>query len=125
MAAMGGLGQVNGLVIDGADTHALAAFWSAILGTTIDSEEDDGHYVDLVPIDGFPVLRFQRVAESKSVKNRLHLDIEVDDVAVAIETVRTLGGSVAQPPKVEYGWAFAILADPEGNEFCAIHRSEP
>jgi predicted enzyme related to lactoylglutathione lyase len=121
---MGGLGRVNGLVVDGADTHALAAFWSAILGTTIDSAEGDGHYIDLAPTDGFPILRFQRVPESKSVKNRLHLDIEVEDVGVAIETVRALGGSLVRPPEVEYGWTFAILADPEGNEFCAIRRNE-
>jgi len=125
VAAMGGLGRVNGLVIDGADTHALAAFWSAILGTTIDAAEGGGHYIDLAPTDGFPILRFQRVPESKSAKNRLHLDIEVDDVEVAIETVRGLGGSVVRPPEVEYGWTFAVLADPEGNEFCAIHRREP
>ena len=45
-------------------------------------------------------------------------------MAAAIETVRSLGGSVVRPPQVEYGWTFAILADPEGNEFCAIHGSD-
>ena len=52
--AMVGIGQVNGLVIDGTDTHVLAAFWSAVLGTSVDSVEGDGHYIDLAPTDGFP-----------------------------------------------------------------------
>ena len=122
---MSGLGSVNGLVIDGADTHALAAFWSAVLGTSVDTVAGDGHYIDLAPTRGFPILRIQRVPESKSVKNRLHLDIEVDDVERSIETVRALGGTLVHPPRVEYGWRYAVLADPEGNEFCAIRRSDP
>jgi len=77
------LGSVNGLVIDGADTHALG------------------------------------------VKNRLHLDIEVDDVEEAIEIVKALGGALVHVPTVEYGWRYAVLADPEGNGFCVIRRSEP
>ncbi len=116
---------MNGLVIDAADTHALAAFWCAVLGTSVDTVAGDGHYIDLAPTEGFPILRLQRVPESKSVKNRLHLDIEVDDVEEAIEIVRALDGTLVDPPRVEYDWRYAVLADPEGNEFCAIRRSEP
>ncbi len=122
---MAGLGSVNGLVLDGADTDALAAFWSAVLGTSIDTVAGDGHYIDLAATEGFPILRIQRVPESKSVKNRLHLDIEVDDIERAIDQVRTLGGSVVRSPTDEYGWRYVVLADPEGNEFCAIRRSDP
>ena len=122
---MEGLGSVNGLVIDGADTHALAALWCAVLGTSVDTVAGDGHYIDLAPTESFPILRLQRVSESKSVKNRLHLDIEVDDVEEAIEIVQALGGTLVDPSRIEYGWRYAVLADLEGNEFCAIRRSEP
>ena len=121
---MEGFGRVNGLVIDGADTMRLAWFWAAVFGTQIDSVEGDGHYVDLAPNDRGPLLRFQRVAERKTVKNRLHLDVEVDDTLAAISEVQRLGGSLLQPVSTEYGWDFAIVADPEGNEFCLISRSE-
>jgi predicted enzyme related to lactoylglutathione lyase len=123
MPSMQAIGSFNGLVIDGADTLALAGFWSALMGTEIDDVANDGHYIYLVATDRNPVLRFQRVPETKTVKNRLHLDIEVEDLAASIAGVRELGGSVVHDVQTEYGWDYAVLADPEGNEFCAIKRS--
>jgi predicted enzyme related to lactoylglutathione lyase len=118
------IGSINGLVIDGDDTHALAAFWSALFATSVESDENDGHYIDLLPTREGLVLRFQRVPEMKTIKNRLHLDVEVDDVEEAVRRVERLGGSVVRRPEDEYGWRFVIMADPEGNEFCLIHRTD-
>ena len=120
---MEAIGSFDGLVIDGADTFALAGFWSALMATQIDEVANDGHYIDLEATDRIPVLRFQRVPETKTVKNRLHLDIEVQDLEGSIARVRELGGSVVHDVRTEYGWDYAVLADPEGNEFCAIKRS--
>ena len=122
---MTAIGRVDGLVIDGADTMALARFWAAMFDTEIASIANEGrpneaHYVDVAATDGTPLLRFQRVPEAKTVKNRLHLDIEVDDLHPAIARVQALGGSVIQPSLTEYGYDFAIMGDPEGNEFCLI-----
>jgi predicted enzyme related to lactoylglutathione lyase len=117
------IGSVNGLVIDGADTVGLARFWAALFGTEIATIAKDGHYVDVSANERTPVLRFQRVPEAKSVKNRLHLDIEVEDFDGAIARVEQLGGSVVHPLRTEYGWDYAIMGDPEGNEFCVIRRS--
>jgi predicted enzyme related to lactoylglutathione lyase len=121
---MDAVGSVNGLVIDGHDTFALAAFWAAMLGTEISSVENDGQYVDLAANDRAPLLRFQRVPERKHVKNRLHLDIDVDDVPSAMAHVRDLGGSIVEDVRQEFGYDFAIVADPEGNEFCLIRPSD-
>jgi predicted enzyme related to lactoylglutathione lyase len=119
------IGRVDGLVIDGADTMALARFWAAMFDTEIASIANEGrpneaHYVDVAGTDGTPRLRFQRVPEAKTVKNRLHLDIEVDELDPAIARVQGLGGSLIKPLLTEYGYDFAIMGDPEGNEFCLI-----
>ena len=117
---MDGIGRVDALVIDGADTMRLAEFWAGLLGTEITSVEGGGQYVDLAPNEGTPALRFQRVPERKGVKNRLHLDIEVASLGTAAERVRSSGGSIVQEARSEYGVEFVIAADPEGNEFCLI-----
>ena len=122
---MTAIGRVDGLVIDGADTMALARFWAAMFDTEVASianegEANAGHYVDVAATDGTPLLRFQRVPEAKRLKNRLHLDIEVEELDPAIARVEALGGSVIQPLQTEYGYDFAIMGDPEGNEFCLI-----
>ncbi len=122
---MDGIGRVDALVIDGADTMRLAEFWAGLLGTEIASVDGDGQYVDLAPNERAPALRFQRVPERKGVKNRLHLDIEVASLGPAVKRVRSSGGSIVQETKSEYGVNFVIAADPEGNEFCLIQPLRP
>jgi predicted enzyme related to lactoylglutathione lyase len=123
MRRMDAIGSVNGLVIDGADSVGLATFWAAVFGSEIEADENDGHYVDVAANGRTPVLRFQRVPETKTVKNRLHLDVEVEDLFGAIASVEAFGGSVVHDVRTEYGWEYPVMSDPEDNEFCLIHRS--
>jgi hypothetical protein len=55
-----------------------------------------------------------RVAEPKTVKNRIHWDVMVTDLQPVIDA----GATVLRPRDEEIGWH--VLADPEGNEFCAF-----
>jgi hypothetical protein len=108
--------------IDCADPLALAAFWAAVIGGA--SVRGSGEpYCDLVyesPRDGLPVLAFQRVPEGRLVKNRLHLDLYVDDPNGEVARLEALGAIRLGEP-VKGGPACAwwqVMADPEGNEFC-------
>ncbi|WP_432041672.1 VOC family protein [Streptomyces cadmiisoli] len=64
-------------------------------------------------------LLFQRVAESKPGKNRLHLDLHpaAGSRAEEVERLRGLGANVLREVK-EQGGEWVVMADPEGNEFC-------
>jgi predicted enzyme related to lactoylglutathione lyase len=116
---MDAVGELNALAIDCADPLQLAGFWAAVLGTEIESSLGDGQYVDLRPVRGAPILRFQRVAEPKATKNRLHLDLDVDDMDGASARIEALGGRrVSERPLGEYGYAWIVMEDPAGNEFC-------
>jgi hypothetical protein len=66
------------------------------------------------------------VPESKTVKNRLHLDVNVTDRDRDAELERLLGLG-ARPVDVGQGeQTWTVLADPEGNEFCLLSsRVEP
>jgi hypothetical protein len=57
---------------------------------------------------------FVPVPEPKTVKNRVHWDVTVPSVAPLTEA----GATVLREPDGDIGWH--ILADPEGNEFCAF-----
>ena len=115
------LGSVDGLVIDCAEPYELARFWGSVFATDIDAvEEEPARYVDLHARPGLPVLRFQRVPEPKTVKNRLHLDIEVASLDDAVVRIEALGGRPVQPRDTDYGVHYRVMADPEGNEFCLI-----
>ena len=107
------VGDLNAIAIDCADPLELARFWAAVFGTGIEPPIGDGtHYVDLVPLPGIPILRFQRVREPKVTKNRLHLDLSVRDLDEACARVEALGGSVVHP-----GDRWAICRDSEGSPF--------
>ena len=107
-----------GLVLDCADPDALAVFWSEALGyTTLDGA---GSYVPLVDRTGQrPKLLLQRVAEPKSGKNRMHLDIQTSAVDEEVTRLEALGARrLEADANTERGWRWVVMADPEGNEFC-------
>jgi hypothetical protein len=115
--------RITELCIDSADPAALARWWAEVLDYRI-SDEDDGE-VELTGPRG-PTILFIRVPESKTVKNRLHLDVNVTDRDRDAELERLLGLG-ARPVDVGQGeQTWTVLADPEGNEFCLLSsRVEP
>ena len=105
------------LTLDCNDLEALAAFWSAALHYRRSPLDAEG-YVALEPFagEGIP-LTLQRVPEPKRAKNRLHLDLLVDDVEAEVERLLGLGARRLEE-HAAYGTRWSVLADPEANEFC-------
>ncbi len=64
-----------------------------------------------------PRMLFQRVPEGKTVKNRVHLDIQAGDNREAVaERLVAAGARCCIAAVSPYEWI--TMADPEGNEFC-------
>jgi glyoxalase superfamily protein len=86
--------RLMGITIDCADPARLAAFWSQLLDMTVTGEHggDTGWAAVGSRLDDRPRLTFQRVAEPKTAKVRIHLDVQVDDIATARKQVECLGG---------------------------------
>ena len=59
---------------------ALAGFWCGLLAVTVDTEIGDGEFLVLSPAEDGLTVGFQRVADAKLGKNRVHLDLVVDDL---------------------------------------------
>ncbi|WP_030923220.1 VOC family protein [Streptosporangium amethystogenes] len=100
--------RLGGVVIDVIDLDRLAWFWSGLLDLPITRREHD--WISLGP-----GLALQRVAESKTVKNRVHLDLVVADFAEASALATRLG---ATPVGRIHEDLWQVWQDPEGNEFC-------
>jgi predicted enzyme related to lactoylglutathione lyase len=114
-----------GLVLDCADPGLLAGFWAEALGYA--NVGSAGAYVALYPRHGSgPKLLLQRVAEPKSSKNRMHLDIEAADIHGEADRLTALGARhVSEGPCSEHGSTWILMADPEGNEFCICDNGNP
>ena len=120
--------RLTEVVIDCHRPRELAEFWAAVLGYEVIDEGEDfaeiGSWqptVEAVRAQVMPpTLMFIRVPESKTVKNRLHLDVSPVDRAQAdeVERILALGARHVDIGQGEQTWV--VLADPEGNEFCVL-----
>ena len=107
------IARIKDLCIDVADPALVANFWARALGLQVEALPDGG-----VSIGGPTSLRIwlNRVPEPKTAKNRVHLDLEVDDLGL----LEALGATV-----VSASDEWAVLRDPEGNELCASPGESP
>jgi hypothetical protein len=109
------------VAIDCADPPALARFWAEILGRRVAAASTPEHAVVLAgggDIDK-PCIVFNKVAEAKVIKNRLHLDLITNTFDG--ETDRLLGLGARRLRDVQAGNSrWTTFADIEGNEFDLI-----
>lgn len=121
------------IVVDCHDPRRLAEFWSEVLGYPIVDDTDGAFEIageeqtadamrrGIVP----PTIMFIRVPESKTVKNRLHIDLRPYDRTTdeEVERIVALGARRIDIGQGEQSWV--VLADPEGNEFCVLREVPP
>ncbi|SKA26272.1 hypothetical protein SAMN02745673_03405 [Marinactinospora thermotolerans DSM 45154] len=110
-------------VLDTCDAERLAVFWGAALG--YERDEADPPYIFLRDPGGLrPDLILQDVPEPKTGKNRMHLDIVVEDLHGEVSRLIGLGAVQRCAPVAEVnGGRLVVMADPEGNEFCVVREA--
>ena len=110
------------LNLDVADLDRMEAFWCAALGYRRKGEFHQ--YRSFVPQSGSgPKIILQQVPEPKTVKNRLHIDLDHEagfDVEAEVQRLVALGATRQSGWISEFGddSGWVVMADPEGNEFC-------
>ena len=106
------------VVLDCREPDRAARFWAAALGYRLYGVA--ANYRSLVPPDGEvgPKLIVQGVAEPKTVKNRMHIDLLASDVEREVARLIGLGATQASEPVAEHGTSWIVMRDPDGNEFC-------
>jgi catechol 2,3-dioxygenase-like lactoylglutathione lyase family enzyme len=102
------------IVVDTSDAARIAAWWADVLGAEHGDHEDGYSYLEPVPEAPFESLVFVPVPEPKTVKNRIHIDVTTPDVRLLLDA----GARLLRAPDDEISWS--VLADPDGNEFCAF-----
>jgi hypothetical protein len=120
--------KLTEVAIDCADPAALAQFWCAVLDYVVQGEEDGLVTIGspqvpegrdrLGPVP--PTLTFARVPEGKTVKNRLHLDVNPTDVEQEEEVRRLLGLGARLADLGQGDQSWVVMTDPAGNEFCVL-----
>ena len=132
---------MTAITIDCADPRTQAEFWSAALGWEIESvevwdaeisrgekvvqsRESWSNIISAAP-NAPKRINFAKVPEGKTVKNRLHFDLKVDDLDTEVSRLVGLGASIVErraravDGRIDQGQdGWLVMKDPEGNEFC-------
>ncbi len=103
------------LCVDAASPVPIAAWWADVLGAELGPGPDGTrrYLHGAAGMDGL-TMKFVPVDDLRQVKNRCHWDVTVDDVDALVDR----GAAVLRRPDDDIRWT--ILADPDGNEFCAF-----
>ena len=104
------------LCVDCDDALAVASWWGERFGVPVHDEGKPWVWLEDVPGLPFPYFVFGSVPEPKTVKNRVHWDVILADAS--LEDLVAAGATVVRARDDEIRWT--VLADPEGNEFCAF-----
>ena len=109
--------RIHSITFDCSDPKRLALFWSAVLAYPTARLEDDLASIEALNGSGARLL-FLQVPEGKSVKNRVHLDLQTDDMEAEVDRLIKLGANKIRVLDFGGGDRFTVMQDPEGNEFC-------
>ena len=102
--------------------------WPAFLAAN-GVPEERWNDASAIEADGHPRIFFQKVPEAKTLKNRVHIDllagggpsVPLDEqrqrVAAEVARLETLGATKVEE-RADLGVHWAVMRDPEGNEFC-------
>lgn len=116
--------SIRNVAFDCADPYRLAQFWSQVLDAPMADEDGPGDPEVTLLRPGGPNFYFQRVAEPKAVKNRVHVCLQPDILRdSAVDRIVALGATMRADRREPDGTGWAVLADPEGNEFCVLRSA--
>ena len=110
--------SVLAISFDAHDAARLAHFWAEALHRTV----NDGATEDFASIAADadsrlgPFLMFHKVPEGKTVKNRVHFDLQAADVVAEADRLTSLGAQQIRSLG-ENNNRWISLRDPDGNEF--------
>ncbi|MEV7959986.1 VOC family protein [Streptomyces sp. NPDC088141] len=112
---------LQNVAIDCADAYELARFWSRGTDRPLHPETKPGDRETQVLLAEGPVLYFNQVLEAKKSKNRIHLCLRPETSREQeVERLLGLGATFVTDHRNPDGSGWAVLADPEGNEFCVL-----
>jgi hypothetical protein len=124
------MGKLREIVFDAEHPAGLARFWVELLDGYVIRAYDDAEIARLaklgftpetdptVLVDGpGPTFCFQVFPGQKHERNRVHLDITVEDRDAVVLRLIGLGATIARELE-----GATVMRDPEGNNFCLVDR---
>jgi len=123
--------KVRTVTFDAQDPYTLATWWAKVLNGKLADDDFPGDPGASVTTDSVTLL-FWHSPDTKTVKNRLHLDLTPDTTRdEEVEWLLTLGATIyddwrapdPREPNAPAGSGYVVMLDPDGNEFCVLRSA--
>src|SRR5918992_1051970 len=113
-------------VIDVPDLVEGVSFWSKALNAVEETlpPKSSHIYRRLRLPDADIRILLQKTSDTKASKERMHLDLETDDVEAEVQRLEALGAT-RYDHQQDRGFDLWVMPDPWGNEFCVLHPNFP
>ncbi|CAN7548872.1 VOC family protein [Arthrobacter sp. LjRoot14] len=112
--------SIGSIVIRVDDLPAQMAFWQAALGFEPRHDPEDDFVILQPPGGSGTCISLDRVPSSVHIPPCIHLDLYTEDQSGEVQRLLDLGATRVEWSKRPADADFVIMADPEGNRFCAI-----
>lgn len=111
--------RVTTVMFNSEHPEELVNFWSTLLAVQAHPFNEHTEHIWLTPQEpnGFK-LGFQRVSKKVYSSQETHIDIAVDDLDECQNLVLKLGGRHIKTTKLQNGFEWRVLEDPQSNPFC-------
>lgn len=109
--------RLKDVVVQAVDPAAISTWWTEVIGGSLTHAQADYSHLDDVPGSSLESFDFVLTTKPKTVKNRIHWDVTLND-GVTIDDLAAAGAMVVRAQDDEIGWT--VMVDPEGNEFCVF-----
>ena len=118
--------RVCQFVIDVSDLDQGVAFWTAALdGIEEETSESSRQIYRRIRLPDSEIrILLQKTGDRKTSKERMHIDLETDNVEAEVKRLEALG-AVRWGHQQEREFDFWVLQDPWGNEFCVLQEEFP
>ena len=110
--------RLKDVVVQALDHRTISDWWADVIGGTVKHDDASGYsHLDDVPGSTLESFDFVPTDEPKTVKNRVHWDVTLND-GVTVDDLVAKGATVLRAADEQIRWT--VMADPEGNEFCVL-----
>jgi predicted enzyme related to lactoylglutathione lyase len=118
--------SLRNVTVDCSDALKVARFWAEVLGWNVYFDDDPPVLVApyFPPPRDAPGMLFIPVPEPRTVKNRVHVDLQPSDRSrdEEVERLLELGATIVADHRNDDDSGWVWMADPEGNDLC-VERS--
>ncbi len=111
--------QITTVMFNSERPEELVKFWSEFLDVQAHPHNEKTEHIWLLPQEPNGIkLGFQRVAKKYHQDTEIHIDIAVDDLDLIEAKAVSLGARVISRTRLDFGFEWRIINDPQGNPFC-------